>query len=344
MKRTTGEGDRTGPRTEEGTTMNQSAQEPLPKTAVRHPRPKSRITAAVRAIKEVELKWNEPLARHTTFRVGGPVWCLARPRTERALSALLAEARDREAPVCILGGGSNVLPPDHPWDALVIQLNLSCRKLFRFQENGSQAAFVYAGAGSKLSEAIRYGVTNELEGFEPLVGIPGTIGGALVMNAGTAHGAIADNLLWIDLIDAAGRRLRVPKYDLSPAYRSMGLPEESVVVGGCFKLRASSAQAQKAKLSEWLKERKRKQPTGFPSAGSVFRNPEGKFAAELIEKTGLKGLRIGGAEVSRKHANWIVNRGGATAREILALIRKIENEVFGTFGVRLEREIRILGQ
>ena len=323
--------------------MNQSQKEALDKPAVRHPRPKARISSAVRSIKDVELRWNEPLSRHTTFRVGGPVWCFARPRTERALSALLNEARDREAPFYILGGGSNVLPPDHPWDALIIQLNLSCRKLFRFQENGSQAAFVYAGAGSKLSEAIRYGVTNELEGFEPLVGIPGTLGGALVMNAGTAHGTIADSLLWIDMIDGAGRRLRLPKYDLSPAYRSMGLPEDSVVVGGCFKLRASSAQVQKAKLVELLAERKHKQPMGFPSAGSVFRNPEGKFAAELIEKTGLKGLRIGGAEVSRKHANWIVNRGGATARDILALIRKIENEVFGTFGVRLEREIRILG-
>jgi len=292
----------------------------------------------------VEVRWSEPMASHTTFRVGGAVWCFARPHTERALASLLQEVRERDAPYFILGGGSNVLPPDQPWDAMVIQLNLACAKLFRFQESGADRAFVYMGAGVRLSEALRYCLANDLGGLEPLAGIPGTVGGALVMNAGTAGGDISENLLWIDLIDRLGRRQRVPRYDLSPGYRTMGLPEDCVVIGACFKLAAQPAEVQRARIAELLKERKRTQPLNLPSAGCIFKNPPGKPAGELIEQAGLKGFRIGDAEVSRKHANWIVNRGSATARDITVLIGKIENEVLGTFGVRLEREIRILGQ
>ncbi|MFZ2446764.1 MAG: UDP-N-acetylmuramate dehydrogenase [Syntrophobacteraceae bacterium] len=305
---------------------------------------KMRISSVLRALPDVELRWDEPLSRHTTFRVGGPVQCLARPRSEKALAILLNEVRERDIPLIVLGGGSNVLPPDGPLDAMVLQLNLSCNKLFRFHESGGGVTFLYSGAGVGLQEVLRYCLRGELEGLEPLAGIPGTVGGALVMNAGTPSGCISDILLWIDLVDEGGEKRRVPRDDLSPAYRSMGLREGVVVVGGCFSLKKGSGEAQRARVKEILERRKKIQPLSFPSAGSIFRNPPGHAAWELIEKAGMKGLRVGDAEVSHKHANWIINRGNARSSDIMELIRKIEKEVFGTFGVRLEREIRILGQ
>lgn len=300
--------------------------------------------AVLKAIPDVELRWREPLSKHTTFRVGGPVWCLARPRTEEALSDLLHTLHEENVPFIILGGGSNVLPPDGQWDIVVVQLNLACHNLFRCRERNGEADCVYSGSGIRLSKLVHYCVENGLEGVETLAGIPGTVGGALVMNAGTASGAVADTLLRIELMDAVGNRSRLMKEELLPAYRSMGLPEGSIVLGGCFRLKSTSQEVLKTRAEEILERRKRSQPLRFPSAGSIFKNPPGAFAGELIEKAGLKGMRLGGAEVSRKHANWIINRGNANAREILDLIERVENAVFGTFGVRLEREIRILAR
>ena len=303
-----------------------------------------RIGAALKKIPGVELRWREPLSKYTTFRVGGPVECLAKPRSERAFADLLGAIRDQGVPFVILGGGSNVLAPDEPWETIVIQLKLACRALSADPEDADGTVSLYAGAGVSLGNLVRYSLSNELEGIEPLVGIPGTVGGALIMNAGIPSGTISDALLWVDVIDAGGERRRIPRRQLSPAYRSMGLPEKSIVLGGCFKLRKTSGEAQRARVRELMENRKKTQPFGYPSAGSIFRNPDGASAGELIEKAGLKGLRTGDAEISRKHANWIVNRGSARARDILGLIEKMENEVFGTFGVRLEREIRILSQ
>lgn len=304
----------------------------------------TRISSTLKRVPDVELRWDEPLSRHTTFRVGGPVRCLARPRSERALAILLSEMRDRGVPLFVLGGGSNLLPADGPLDVMAVQLQLSCNKLFRLHESESEATSLYSGAGVSLREVIRYCVRGELEGLEPLAGIPGTVGGALVMNAGTAAGTIFDTLMWIDLMTGGGEKVRVTRDELRPAYRWMGLPEGSIVLGACFGLGKGSSETQRARVKEILERRKKTQPLGFASAGSIFKNPPGRSAWELIEKTGLKGFRIGDAEVSKKHANWIINRGKATSGEIKALIEKIEKEVFGTFGVRLEREIRILGQ
>lgn len=302
------------------------------------------ISSSLRRLPDVELLWDEPLSRHTTFRVGGPVRCLARPRSERALAVLLSEMRDRGVPLFVLGGGSNLLPADGPMDVMAVQLRLSCNKLFRLHESEGGATCLYTGAGVGLQEVIHYCVRSELEGLEPLAGIPGTIGGALFMNAGTAMGTVSDNLIWIELMEDGGGKIRVTRQELAPAYRSMGLPEGSIVLGGCFSLEKGSIQVQRARVKETLENRKKSQPLGFASAGSIFKNPPGRSAWELIEKAGLKGYRIGDAEVSKKHSNWIINRGKATSAEIMALIEKIEKEVFGNFGVRLEREIRILGQ
>jgi UDP-N-acetylmuramate dehydrogenase len=300
------------------------------------------ISSALASIPGVEFRLDEPLAPHTTFRVGGPVRMLARPRSEKALFALLEPIREMDIPFIVLGAGSNVLAPDGHWEMSVIQLHLACNRLLRSGQGAEGQNVVYAGAGTQLRKLIRYCIENGLEGLESIAGIPATVGGAIMMNASTSWGAISDSLGYIDLVDPDGRRRSIRRDQLSPGYRTMGIPESSVVLGASFKLRPCSTDIVKARVEQILKSRRQTQPLGFHSAGSIFKNPVGLFAGALIEKAGLKGYRIGDAEVSRKHANWIINRGSALARDIVDLVEKIENEVYGTFGVRLEREIRIL--
>lgn len=305
---------------------------------------KMNISSALSSVPDVEFRLDEPLARHTTFRVGGPVRLLARPRSEKALFALLEPIRELDIPFIVLGAGSNVLAPDGPWEMSVIQLNLACNGLLRSEQGADGQKVLYAGAGTKLQQLILYCMENGIEGLESLAGIPATVGGAIVMNASTSLGAISDSLVYVDLLDADGQRRSIRRDQLTPGYRTMGIPESCIVLGACFKLRPRSNGVVKARVEQILKNRRRTQPLRFHSAGSIFKNPGDRSAGSLIEKAGLKGYRIGDAQVSRKHANWIVNRGDALARDIIELIEKIENEVYGTFGVRLEREIRILEQ
>jgi UDP-N-acetylmuramate dehydrogenase len=301
------------------------------------------LHSLVVSLPELALKWGEPLARHTTFRVGGPVFCLVRPWTEGALMRLMQELTKLEAPYFILGGGSNLLFPDDAWNGLAIQLDLCSGNLGCNHQAGASPAHLLVGAGVRLSRLLRFCLSNSLGGIEFLVGIPGTVGGALVMNAGTTAGAIGDALLWIDVLDENSRPRRILRSDLSPGYRSLGLPGNWVVLGCCLAVEACAAAIQRARLAEIMRERKRTQPFGWPSAGCIFKNPEGLAAGALIEQSGLKGLRMGDAEVSLKHANWIINRGHARARDVVALIEHIENHVHRHFGIHLEREIRIMG-
>jgi len=302
------------------------------------------ISSALASIPDVEFRFDEPLAWHTTFRVGGPVRLLARPRSEKALFALLDPIREFDIPFIVLGEGSNVLAPDGPWEMSVIQLHLACNRLLRSEQRAGGEKVLYAGAGTRLQQLIPYCIENGMEGLEALAGIPSTVGGAIVMNASTSFGAISDSVVYVDLVEPDGKRRSIRRDQLTPGYRTMGIPKSSIVLGACFKLRPCRSDTVKARVEQILKNRRRTQPLRFRSAGSIFKNPVGRFAGALIEKAGLKGCRIGDAEVSRKHANWIVNRGSALARDIIELIGKIENEVYGTFGVRLEREIRILEQ
>jgi UDP-N-acetylmuramate dehydrogenase len=294
------------------------------------------------SLPELELKWREPLARYTTFRVGGPVFCLVRPQTEEALIRLLRELRKHLVPYFILGGGSNLLLPDDEWNTLAIQLDLCSANIVLDKEAGASAARLSVGAGVRLPRLMRYCLSNRLGGLEFLVGIPGMVGGALVMNAGTREGSIADALLWLDVLSEQNRPRRIPGSHLSPKYRSMGLSVNWVVLGCCLAVESRAVDMQRVRLSAIIRERKRTQPLGWPSAGCIFKNPEGLAAGALIEKSGLKGLRVGDAEVSPKHANWIINRGHARARDVIALIEDIENRVERDSGVRLEREIRII--
>lgn len=293
-------------------------------------------------LQDVEFRRDEPLAAHTTFRVGGPVSCFAVPRTEEALTGLLREVRELGVPHVILGGGSNILAPDGPSDLLVVKLSPACSGAVRIEDAGEGRKRAYAGAGAGLSGFLGFCRKNGLGGLECLAGIPGTVGGALVMNAGTRDGCISDALIKVDVLDREGERRELEKAELPIAYRSLGLPEGCVVMGGHFLLEESAPSAIEARMADILRRRKLSQPQGFPSAGCVFKNPPGQSAGALIERAGLKGCRMGDAEVSEKHANWIVNRGNARAEDILALIRHVEDRIRREFGVSLEREIRML--
>jgi UDP-N-acetylmuramate dehydrogenase len=293
-------------------------------------------------LNDVEILRNEPLARHTTFRVGGPVSYLARPLTEDGLTSLMREVRRLRIPCFMLGGGSNVLAPDEPWDVLAIQLSRCCSNIIPVEGVQCGSMRLRVGAGVSVARWLRYCIENGLGGVEPLVGIPGTVGGALVMNAGTHEGCIADVLVWVEVLNGLGDRLRIPRSELAAGYRSMGLDKDCIVLGACFDLEAAPGTALKTRLSAKMRRRKATQPLGRPSAGCVFKNPPSVAAGELIERMGLKGYRIGDAEVSEKHANWIINKGNARAGDILKLIELIEKRAFEEYGVRLEREIKVL--
>jgi UDP-N-acetylmuramate dehydrogenase len=248
-----------------------------------------------------------------------------------------------EVPLVVLGGGSNVLAPDEPMEGLVLQLNRSCGEL-RVEGPAERGVVeVYVGAGVRSARLLRFSLENRLSGAEFLVGIPGTIGGAAIMNAGTPEGSLADILLWVDALNERGGHERVLRRDLRPEYRCMGLPVHWTVVGVCLGLkRAVGGHGQRSKLREDMKRRKSSQPLEWPSAGSIYKNPQEAPAGYLIEKAGLKGFSVGGACISPKHANWIVNLGGATSSDVRALMSHIEKRVLLEFGVCLQREILIL--
>jgi UDP-N-acetylmuramate dehydrogenase len=300
-------------------------------------------TAALAELPGLELLWNEPLARHTTFRVGGPVTCLVRPRSVTALQSLLPWLRKHDIPHVLLGAGSNLLAADGGWDGVAIQLTLCCQELCREPlEDGAGTEEVRAGAGVKLARLLRFCVQQGLAGFEPLIGIPGTVGGSLVMNAGTRGGSISDTLCAVTLVDEAGTPRVLRKSELQIGYRCMQLPEGSCILEAAFHLQPEAPQALRARLRSILRQRRETQPLAFPSAGCVFKNPPGQAAGALIERAGLKGLCCGDAQISTKHANWIINLGRATAQDILTLVRIAEERVFQEFGIHLEREIRVL--
>lgn len=289
-----------------------------------------------------EVRWLESMRRHTTFRIGGQALCLLRPKTEETLVRVLERVRGQAIPHFILGGGSNILLPDDPWDVVAIQLSCCASWIAMDAPLSGGRQRLYAGAGLNLSQLLRFCLSNRLQGLECLVGIPGTVGGALFMNAGTAEGNISDALIHLDVLDEDNRRRRLERTDLAPRYRTLGIPENWVIIGACLETRPCGYDELRRRMSAAMRRRKSLQPLGWPSAGCIFKNPAEKPAGVLIESCGLKGFRIGDAEVSRKHANWIINRGNAKARDVLALIEHIESRVFRDYGIRLEREVRVM--
>jgi len=288
----------------------------------------------------VEVDWNVMLTGHTSLRVGGPVSCLLRPLNLAGLQTAVQVLNKNHHPsFFILGRGTNLLVRDGGSRAAAISLESGFSQIERMDSPGR----VKVGAGMRLNRLLRFCLKEALSGLEFIAGIPGSVGGALRMNAGTHAGEMADVCRAVLLLLSDGGLSRLSGSQLRFSYRSLELPPNSVVLEGEFSLTPSSREHVRDKIRALLTTRKKKQPWRFPSAGSVFKNPPGDFAGRLIEAAGLKGIRVGDAQISTKHANFIVNRGRARASDILALIQLAQEKVAQEFGVHLELEIEVVG-
>ncbi len=295
---------------------------------------------AVEHDKSLRGEWreHEPLARYTSWHVGGPADRLYRPADVDDLAAALASLPADE-PVFWLGLGSNVLVRDGGIRGTVIVT----RQLLQAMEFLGRGR-VRAEAGVACARLARFCAQHDLVGAEFFAGIPGTVGGALAMNAGAWGGETWPQVEAVETVDRAGVLRERPPEDFRFGYRSVEGPAGEWFVAARFAFEAGDGEAARRRVRELLAERGRAQPTGVRSCGSVFRNPPGDHAARLIEAAGLKGTRIGGAGVSEKHANFIINHGDASAADIEALIERVRDAVEQASGVRLEPEVRVVGE
>ena len=306
-----------------------------------------------------ELRRREPMASHVSWRAGGAARTAYFPADLDDLIAFLHSLPAGE-PVHMTGLGSNLLVRDGGMRGTVIFTHRALREI-RLDHLGARGGGVYAEAGVACPKVARYAALNELAGAEFLAGIPGTVGGALAMNAGCYGGETWDIVAHVLTVDRTGKKRARTREDYEIDYRSVVLrgheipPNPPLAKGGVrgdleewfvaasFRLKRGSGAESRSKITELLKRRIATQPLGEPNAGSVFRNPRGDYAARLIEACGLKGRVIGDAMISDKHANFIVNRGGARAADIESLILLAEKSVKEKFGIALEREVRIVG-
>ena len=288
---------------------------------------------------EDRVVFDEPLARHTSLRVGGPADAMATPRDRSELQTVLRLCHAHDTPVQVLGAGFNVLVLDSGIRGVVLRL----KKLRAIERVAPGALRIEAGASH--ATITRHCIEHGLEGLEFGAGIPGTLGGWLAMNAGIGSREAKDVVLEIESLENGGRdETRRTRDELDFRYRALeGLPEDAVLVAATLAVEASTREAVQAEVDALLARRQATQPLDVPSCGSVFRNPDGDFAGRLVEAAGLKGLREGGAEISDVHANFIVNRGGATAQDVFRLIERARAAVEAETGVSLEPEVRVLG-
>jgi UDP-N-acetylmuramate dehydrogenase len=277
---------------------------------------------------------SEPLENHTTYQVGGNAEYLVAARDSEEASLVYAFAVSEGIPLTILGWGSNVIAPDAGIEGIVLK-TLSDNARVRFQDDG----IVQVDAGKNLVDLARIAGERGLSGLEPIAGIPGTVGGALIMNAGTKEGDIASVTRSVEVVTPGGKRHVFDEKECAFGYRRSLFKETGwLVLGAELQLRSGDPATICAGIDCIQAERNDKFPLELPSAGSVFKRPPGDYAGRLIEEAGCKSLRIGGAIVSERHANFIINDGGATAADIIGLIAEIRKRVFDAFGVYLELE------
>lgn len=293
------------------------------------------------------VKTDEPMKKYTTFRVGGPAKYLVSPKSEDCLRELILLCGREEMPYYILGNGSNLLVSDEGYDGVMILLGEG----FSYVENkaeqieAAQAETVLtAGAGTLLSRIAREALSLSLTGFEFAAGIPGTLGGAAVMNAGAYGGEMKDVLHSVRVLTKEGEIRKLPAGELDLGYRtSRVLRENWIVLSACIRLAQGDPAAIRGQMDDLAGRRREKQPLEYPSAGSTFKRPAGYFAGKLIEDAGLRGFRVGDAQVSEKHCGFVINRGQATAAEIRELIRQVQSRVKAESGVDLETEVKLIG-
>ena len=280
-----------------------------------------------------------PMARFTTFRVGGPADVLVNIDSAAEISVALRAARAAGVPVTIIGNGSNLLVRDGGIRGLVMRISQPMSAITR------EGDTLHVQAGATLPAVAGFAQRSGLTGLAPMAGIPGTMGGAVIMNAGAYGGEMSQIVTRVDAIARSdGKPIRFEGKSLGFAYRHSAMMDANVIVTDVtLRLTPGDPDAIARQTEELLAARREKQPLEYPSAGSTFKRPEGAFAAKLIDDAGLKGLRVGDAQVSEKHAGFIVNLGNATASDILALMGEVQSRVRARFDVNLEPEVRILG-
>ena len=294
----------------------------------------------------VTVSLNEPLSKHTTFRIGGPAGALVTARTVAGLRAALDFARQNEVRWKVFGAGSNLLVSGQGYPGMVIKLGAGFSGIETegsqgTRERGSEGVVLKVGAGTTLSHLVEYATAKSLTGAEFMWGIPGTFGGSLRNNAGAFGHDLAELLLDLEAMTADGREVKLTPKDLKFAYRASSLAQDVIVLSGRLKLKTGEKAKIQAQIEEHKHHRAETQPKG-PSAGSVFRNPKGESAGKLIEVAGLKGKHLGDAVISERHANFIINKGMALFGDVYQLIELIKLKVEEKSGIVLEEEIEIV--
>lgn len=285
-------------------------------------------------IKEDIYLYNEPLSKHTTFRIGGPAKFWVEPRDIDELRDILKNVNSRDLKYRVIGNGSNILIRDNgvPW--IVIRLS-------NFKGMSIEGSTIKASSGVALNELVRSSVRNNLSGLEFLAGIPGTVGGAVKTNAGAYGKQISDILKEIEIIDKNGDIHTIPREKIIFKYRYSNISEATIILSAVFNVLVSSYKAVNNKIGKILEKRNTVFPLEFANAGSIFKNPEGITVGELIDEIGLKSTVRGRAMINNKHANIIVNLGGASSRDVLELITYVQTKVYQETGINLELEIEL---
>lgn len=289
-------------------------------------------------IDEAKIRKDEPMRSHTTFRVGGPADYFVTPETDGEITEVIRACREYEIPYYIVGNGSNLLVGDKGFRGVVIQIFKSMNQITVDGES------LKAQAGCGLAQIANAALGAGLAGFEFAAGIPGTLGGAVVMNAGAYGGEMKDVLVSATVLTKDGEKKVLSVDELKLGYRTSIIPEnEYIVLAAEIQLKAGDRAEIKARMDELREQRVSKQPLEYPSAGSTFKRPEGYFAGKLIQDAGLRGYRVGGAQVSEKHCGFVINTGVASASDVWQLICDVQEKVYEQFQVRLEPEVKLLG-
>lgn len=297
--------------------------------------------AALCQLEEIPVLWDEPMKNHTSFKIGGPAAALCVPKDRRQLRELVGFVQREGVDSWYIGNGSNLLVSDKGLNGIAILLDSGFDG-----EIEVDGTVLLAPAGKKLSAVCAAACAAGLTGLEFAYGIPGSVGGAVYMNAGAYGGEMKDRLLWVEYLAPTGEIVRLQQEQLSLSYRHSRFMEEgmqgSCIVRAAFGLQRGEKAAIQSEMDRILNQRRQKQPLEYPSAGSTFKRPQGAFAAQLIDKCGLKGFTVGGAQVSEKHAGFVINTGKATCADVLELTRQVRECVQEKTGYLLELEVRQL--
>lgn len=281
---------------------------------------------------------NAPMNKYTSFKTGGPAKLLVMPDGETCLAGIVKLCKNNGLKYCVLGNGSNVLVTDSGFDGVIIKIGSHMSSISLTDDNT-----IMCSAGTQLKTLCMFALDNSLSGLEFAYGIPGTLGGAAFMNAGAYGGEMKDVLVSCNHIDSDGNLGSIEGADLNLGYRHSVYSDNGyIVTSALLKLKKGDKNEIKKAMDDKLMRRREKQPLEYPSAGSTFKRPEGYFAGALIEECGLKGYSVGGAQVSEKHAGFVINKGCATSSDILNLIEHIQKTVYERYEVMLEPEVRIL--